>query len=426
MRGEDRRGGAAHAVGITGMGLFTPAGDGTEATWSRVCEGTPTAVFAEGFGPEGRSPVSPHPHIGCPAPGFDPARLGAARPRRPDRTVQLALLAAAEAVHDAGWADPALPEPPDWGGARVAVVMGCGASGAHTQETEWRALAERGPTGMSPYAVPSSLGNSAAAQLSLALGAEGTCFTVNTACAAGATAVGTAMDLLALGRCDIAVAGGADAGLTPFYVAGFDRIRALSRRYAEPAAASRPFDADRDGFVIGEGAGVLVLERLADARARGARVHARLVGYGAAGDAHHPVKPRQDGAGIAAAVREALLQVGAGPDEVGHVNAHATGTPLGDSVEAGALARLLPHGPPVSSTKGVTGHLLGAAGAVEAALAALAVARATVPPNANLTEPSPEFDLRLPTRALDHKTGLALSVSAGFGGHNAALALAPA
>lgn len=423
MRGERRTGSVPQPVAVTGIGLFTPAGDGTEASWSRVCEGTPTAVLTEGFGPGAHA--FPHPHLGCPAPAFAPERLGAARARRPDRAAQLGLLAAAEAVRDAGWSTSTLPEPPDWGGARVAVVMGSGAAGAHTQEAEWRALAERGPTAMSPYAVPSSLGNSLAAQLSLALGAEGACFTVNTACAAGATALGTAMDLLALGRCDIAVAGGADAGITPFYVAGFDRIRALSRRYEEPEAASRPFDADRDGFVIGEGAGVLVLERPADATARGARVHARLAGYGAAGDAYHPVKPRQDGAGLAAAVHEALSHAGATPDDVDYVNAHATGTPLGDAIEADTLARLLPHAPPVSSTKGVTGHLLGAAGAVEAGLTALALTRATAPPNANLTDPSPEFDLRLPRTALDHKSGLALSVSAGFGGHNVALALTP-
>lgn len=424
MRGE-RPGGAPHEVAVTGIGLFTPAGDGTEESWSRVCEGAPTAVLAEDFGARGAR-TAPHPHLGCPAPPFAAERLGTARARRPDRTAQLGLLAADEAVRDAGWGGSTLHEPPSWGGARVAVVMGSGAAGAHTQEAEWRALTERGPTAMSPYAVPSSLANSLAAQLSLALGAEGACFTVNTACAAGATALGTAMDLLAMGRCDIAVAGGADAGLTPFYVAGFDRIRALSRRYGDPAAASRPFDADRDGFVIGEGAGVLVLERLQDAAARGARVHARLAGYGAAGDAFHPVKPRQDAAGLTTAVREALARADAAPEDVGYVNAHATGTPLGDTIEAGALARLLPHAPPVSSTKGVTGHLLGAAGAVEAGFAALALGRSTVPPNANLTAPSPECALRLPTRALDHKSGLTLSVSAGFGGHNVALALAPA
>ncbi|WSA93813.1 beta-ketoacyl-[acyl-carrier-protein] synthase family protein [Streptomyces sp. NBC_01795] len=434
-------------VAITGLGMLTPAGDGAEATWARVGTGTPTSVLVSGFGPElggdvrrgggpgggpeGGSDSGPDGgpvYLACPAPEFDPARLGQARTRRPDRAVQLALLAAEEAVRDAGWWPQGAQsaEPPDWGGARVAVVMGSGATGAHTYEAQHRVLLARGPSAMSPYAMPSSLGNSLAAQLAVALRAEGTSFTVNTACAAGATALGTAMDLLLLGRCDIAVAGGADAGLTPFQVAGFDRIRALSRRYDEPATASRPFDATRDGFVIGEGAGVLVLERMADAAARGARVRARLAGYGAAGDAHHPVKPRQDGAGIRSAVSEALARAGADARDVDYVNAHATGTPLGDSVEAAALARLLPHEPPVSSTKGVTGHLLGAAGAVEAALTVLAVECGGVPPNANLTKPSPEFTLNLPTAALDHKSGLALSVSAGFGGHNAALALAPA
>ncbi|WP_030891143.1 beta-ketoacyl-[acyl-carrier-protein] synthase family protein [Streptomyces sp. NRRL S-1868] len=416
----------APAVALTGIGLYTPAGDGTEATWARVCAGEPTTRLETGFDDEfgGSGPA----HLACRAPEFDPERLGRALTRRPDRSAGYALLAAEEAARDAGrWPGGlAGAEPPDWGGARVAVVVGSGAGGARTYEAQQRAYAERGPTGMSPYAVPSALGNSLAAQLAVALRAEGPSFTVNTACAAGATALGTAMDLLLMDRCDIAVAGGAEAAVTPFYVAGFDRIGALSRRFDDPATASRPFDAGRDGFVIGEGAGVLVLERLADATARGARVHARLVGYGAAGDAHHPVKPRRDGAGIHAAVTEALARAGAAAHEVDHVNAHATGTPLGDAVEATALARLLPHAPPVCSTKGVTGHLLGAAGAVEAVLTALAVQRGTVPPNTGLVEPSPECTLNLPTRRVDHKAGLALSVSAGFGGHNTALAFAPA
>ncbi|CCB78298.1 3-oxoacyl-[acyl-carrier-protein] synthase 2 (fragment) [Streptantibioticus cattleyicolor NRRL 8057 = DSM 46488] len=306
------------------------------------------------------------------------------------------------------------------------MVIGSGAGGAGTLEEQHHALLAEGPAGMSPFAVPSALGNSVSAQVSIALRATGPSSTINTACAAGATALGTAMDLLRLGRCDIAVAGGADAALTPYYVTGFDRLGALSRRFHDPGGAPRPFDAERDGFVMGEGAGVLVLERAAHARARGARIRARLAGYGASCDAHHVVKPRPDGAGLAAAVRAALADAGARPADVAHVNAHGTGTVLGDRAEAAVLARLLPHRPPVSATKGVTGHLLGAAGAVEAALTVLTVEHGRVPPTANLTERSAGVDLDLPVRCRAADVPFALSTSVGFGGQNTVLAVARA
>ncbi|MER5641774.1 beta-ketoacyl-[acyl-carrier-protein] synthase family protein [Kitasatospora sp. NPDC002227] len=392
-------------VGVTGVGLFTPAGDGAAATWDRVCKGLPTSELL----PEGQ--------LACRAPAFDPARLGRARARRPDRATAFALLSAQEALADAGLADGC-------GGARVAVVLGSGLAGVDTYESEHRTLLDRGARGLSALAFPSSLANSLSAQLSIELGVTGPSFTVNTACSSGATAIGLALDLLRLGRCDLAIAGGADAAITPYYLAGFDRVRALSRRYADPAGALRPFDAERDGFVIGEGAGVLVLERVADARARGARVRARLLGYGLSSDAHHVVKPHPTGEGLRACLAAALADADAPAAEVAHVNAHGTGTPIGDATEAAVLAELLPHRPVVSATKAVTGHLLGAAGAVEAALTVLAVQHSLAPPTANLT--TPDTPLRLPTTAHPTPVPLALTTSVGFGGQNTALAFARA
>ncbi len=229
-------------VCVTGLGLVTPAGDGWAPGWERVCKGLPTAVLA------GEQETVPA-HLACRVGGFDPVRLGGARARRPDRSAQLALLAAREALADARL------DPARWDGARVAVIVGSGTGGAQTLESEHRALLTAGPQDMSPYAVPAALGNSLAAQLTIEFGVSGASCTVNTACASGATALGMARDLLALDRCDIALAGGADAAITPFYVAGFDRIGALSHRFDDPTGAPRAFDRRRDGFVIGEGPG---------------------------------------------------------------------------------------------------------------------------------------------------------------------------
>ncbi|MDH6117836.1 3-oxoacyl-[acyl-carrier-protein] synthase II [Kitasatospora sp. GAS204A] len=397
-------------VSVTGLGMVTPAGDGWQATWERVCEGLPTAALG---------PPAPVAHLACTVADFDPARLGRARSRRPDRCTQLALLAAREALSDAGL------EPARWDGTRVAVIVGSSSGGIGTLESEHRALLGEGAQEMSPYAVPASLGNSVSAQLTIELGAMGPSHTVNTACASGATAIGTALDLLALGRCDIALVGGADATITPYNIAGFDRVGALSHRFDDPAGALRPFDARRDGFVMGEGAGMLVLERTADARARGARARARIRGFGASSDAHHVVKPSTDGAGLVLALREALARAGASAQDVSHINAHGTGTPMGDRVEAAALAVLFPHRPPVTSTKAVTGHLMGAAGAVEAALTVLAVEQGLVPPTANLDDLDPAVALDIPTKCREGRLPLALSVSTGFGGQNAVLAITP-
>ncbi|MEU5609062.1 beta-ketoacyl-[acyl-carrier-protein] synthase family protein [Streptomyces sparsogenes] len=399
-----------HDVAVTGLGLVTPGGIGAGPSWEAVLHGRPTAAHDPELAGQ---PV----RISCRVPGFDPDRLlGGRRAHRLDRFVQLALVAAREAVADAGL------DPATWDGGRVGVVLGCADGGPATVEAQHRVLLEN-PAWVSPLLLPMQLPNMLAGQTAIEFGATGPNLVVATACASGASAIGTARDLLALGRCDIVVTGGSEAMITPLVMAGFAKMGALSRRDGDPATASRPFDADRDGFVAGEGAGVLVLERVADARARGARVRARISGYGATADAHHMTSPHPDGVGIEAALRAALADAGAGPGDVQHVNAHGTATPLNDLAEGRMLHRVLTSDPLVTSTKGVTGHLLGAAGAVEAAFGVLAVEHQLVPPTANLRTPDPGLDIRLATAPTATRIDLALSNSFGFGGQNAVLAI---
>ncbi|MGG2461274.1 beta-ketoacyl-[acyl-carrier-protein] synthase family protein [Streptomyces sp. RGM 3693] len=404
-------------LAVTGIGLVTPAGSGTAATWEGVCAGRGTAA--------------PDPELAglpvgfsCRVPDFDPrTQVPGARPWQHDRCTQFALAAAHEAVTAAGL-DPAA-----WDAARVAVILGSAAGGVGTYEQQHRKLAEGGPRAVSPLTLPAFLPNMGAGQLAIALGARGPVLHTATACASGAAAVALAALLLSAGACDIAVAGGADAMVTPLCATAFARMGALSRRHHTPAHASRPFDADRDGFVLAEGAGVLVLERAADAAARRAPVQARLAGYGISADAHHPVVPDPEGRGLRLATQEALRCAGATPADVAHVNAHGTSTPLNDRSEAATLDRLFGAAPPsVTSAKGVLGHTMGAAGAIEAALTALTVKHQLVPPTANFHHRDPD------SPALDLVTGrprpqtvrLALSNSLGFGGHTTVLAFRPA
>ncbi|SCF38356.1 beta-ketoacyl-[acyl-carrier-protein] synthase family protein [Micromonospora mirobrigensis] len=399
------------AVAVTGLGLVCPAGVGVDAGWERVCAGAPTAAADPVLA---GNPVT----ISCRVPGFDPAALlTARRARRLDRFVQFALVAAREAVTDAGL------DPGAWDGARVGVVLGNTAGGTATVEEQMRVLLAESPGRVSPLLLPMQLANMVAGTVAIELGARGPSLVVATACASGTSAVGVARDLLALDRCDVVVTGGSEAMVTPLMMAGFAQMGALSGRLDDPARASRPFDVDRDGFVAGEGAGVLVLERVADARARGARVRALVAGYGASADAHHVTAPDPQGRGFELAIRGALADAGAEPEAVDHVNAHGTSTPLNDVTEARVLRRVLGDtGALVTSTKGVTGHCLGAAGAVEAVFTVLAVERGLVPPTANLTTLDPEIDLDVAAKPTHRRIDLALSNSFGFGGQNAVLA----
>ncbi|MGP3966794.1 beta-ketoacyl-[acyl-carrier-protein] synthase family protein [Streptomyces sp. 6N223] len=400
----------AHGVAVTGLGLVTAAGVGTKATWDAVCAGRPTAADDPRLA---GLPVT----ISCTVPDFDADRLVDRRSTLVhDRFTQLALVAAREAVAEAGL------DPATWCGARVGVVVGSALGGVATSEAQQRRMAERGPRGVSSLLIPMFMHNMVAGHLAMDLGATGPNFVTATACASGATAVGAAAELIRTGRCDVVIAGGTDAAVTPLMVSGFARMGALSRRVAEPAAASRPFDADRDGFVIGEGSGILVLERESHAAARGAAVLARVAGYGASADGHHMTAPDPTGAAASRALTGALEEAGAGAGDVDYVNAHGTSTPLNDLTEARVVAATLGAGVAVSSAKGALGHTLGAAGAIEAALCVLSVSTGMIPPTANLERQDPEVELDVVAGGVRHVTvDVAVNNSFGFGGQNAVL-----
>ncbi|MET3982280.1 beta-ketoacyl-ACP synthase II [Streptomyces sp. PvR034] len=398
------------AASITGIGLITPAGIGVKENWERVVDGRSTAAHHDDLA---GLPVT----MACRVPDFSPQRLGLRGAWQWDRYSQFAIAAAREALAQAGlvageWADS----------ARVAVIVGSGAGGTATLEEQHRILIEEGPGEVSPMTLPMGLLNMAAGQVAIDIGANGPCLAPCTACAAGASAIGLGRELIRSGLADIVIAGGAEAPITPLYVSSFARMRALSRRLDDPATASRPFDATRDGFVLGEGAGIVVLESEEHARARGAQTLARVIGYGASADAHHVTSPHPEGKGAELAVRAALADAGLTGRDVGYVNAHGTSTPLNDVIEAGVIRRVIGADAKVSSTKGVTGHPLGAAGSIEAAYAALAVHHGVIPPTASLTEVDPRVDVDVVHGAPRlGRVDVALSNSFGFGGQNAAL-----
>jgi 3-oxoacyl-[acyl-carrier-protein] synthase II len=399
-------------VVITGLGLVSPAGVGVEENWARLLSGRSCAARDEAL--DGL-PVG----LCCRVPEFDAeALLGGQTAWQLDRFVQLAVAAARMAVRDAGWSSDG------WDGTRVAVVLGNSLGGPAVLEEQHTVLCEAGSRRVSPLTIPKYLPNMAAGQVAIDCGAQGPSLVTATACASGATAVGLGRDLLRSRACDIVLVGASESALTPTTLAGLAKMGALSRGEPAPERASRPFDADRDGFVAAEGAGVLVLERAADARARGAAIRAVVSGYGAATDAHHATAPHPEGRGIEQALRAALADAGISPGEVDHVNAHGTSTPMNDLVEGRVLRRVLGNRPAVTSTKGVTGHALAAAGAIEAAYTALAVQRGTVPPTANLERQDPRIDLDVVSGApRAAAVDVAVSTSLGFGGHNAALVL---
>ncbi|MFY1623561.1 beta-ketoacyl-[acyl-carrier-protein] synthase family protein [Micromonospora sp. WMMD735] len=400
-------------VVISGLGLVTPAGVGVPANWDRVLAGRSTAVRPPQLA---GLPVD----FACVVPDFDAdILLGRRKTWMLDRHAQFAVVAAREAVGDAGL-DIADCDP-----NRVAVIIGTGAGGTITAETQHRKLLETGAARISALTLPMALPNMATAQVAIDLGAHGPSMSVATACASGATAIGLARDLLRFGVADVAVAGGTDAAVTPYFAAAFARMKALSTRRHDPAGASRPFDVERDGFVMAEGAGVVVLETEQHAHGRGVRPRTHLLGYGASTDAYHATTPAPDGAGVERAMRAALADAGLGSDDIGHVNAHGTSTPLNDVTEAAAVRRVLGRDTVITSTKGVTGHPLGAAGAIEAVYTVLALRHGLVPPTANVQAVEPAVDLDVVVDAPRKNQGTAaVSNSFGFGGHNTALVIA--
>ncbi|WP_327297979.1 MULTISPECIES: beta-ketoacyl-[acyl-carrier-protein] synthase family protein [unclassified Streptomyces] len=399
-------------VAITGLGMITPAGNDTESTWRGVCAGRSTARAV----PELDGCAI---DFACRVTGIDLAEaVGGRAVYRMGRYVRFAVLAAEEAVADAGLS------PAGWDGARVAVVIGTSSAGSTGLYEQSVALERRGPEATSPLGTLLTVPNMAAAEVAIRLRATGPSLAPCTACSSGATALSVARDLLVTGQCDIAVAGATESIIDRLALTGFARSGAGAVRAGEqPPAICRPFAADRRGVVMGEGAAVMVLEREADAQARNVTPRALLAGTGATTDAYHPTSPRPDGSVAAAAVDAALRDAGWGAADVGHVNAHGTSTLLNDATEAGLIARAYPHRPPVTAPKGVLGHCMGAAGAIEAGLTVLTLQHGLVPPVANLTAPAPEFDIDCVTKQPRRvRVSRAVSHSFGFGGHNAVLA----
>ena len=414
-------------VVITGMGAVTPLGCGVETTWERLLSGRSGAGRIRHFD------ASHLPcQIACEIPlgqgegAFDPdAWLPAKDRRKLDRFIIYALVAADQAISDAGWR-PGADEPEAQ--ERTGVMIGSGIGGIETIADAAVTLKEKGARRISPFFIPSALINLCSGQVSIRHGFKGPNHAVVTACSTGAHAVGDAARLIRAGDADVMIAGGAEAPICDLSVAGFAACKALSTGYNDrPEAASRPYDAGRDGFVMGEGAGALVLEEYEHAKARGARIYAEVLGYGLSGDAYHITSPAPDGDGGYRSMHAALRNAGIGADKVDYVNAHGTSTPVGDEIELGAVTRLLgDHASNVtmSSTKSSIGHLLGAAGAVEAIFCALAIRDQIAPPTLNLDNPSVESEIDLaPHEPVRRKIDVALSNSFGFGGTNASLVL---
>lgn len=410
---------------VTGIGVISPAGRGFDASWHGVLSGQ-TGAAIDDFLVESGTPVT----ISCRVPAFDPdTEIGRGASRRLDRFTHLALIAAREAIAHAGLVDGdefALSGvDPD----RTGVVLGSGIGGAETWQEEYPRYIDKGPGRVSPMFVPKMLSNTGAGTVAIRTGARGPNMTINTACAAGASAMHVARDLLKAGTADVMLAGGAEAGITGLAVSAFAQMGALSKN-PDPARASRPFDVDRDGFVIGEGAGVLVLETRAHAIARGATPLAVLAGAGASADAYHATAPPEDGGGAILAIRRAVEDAGLAYEDINHLNAHGTSTPLNDAAESRAMRAVFGDHTDnivVTSTKGVTGHLLGAAGAVEAAFAIRALSEQKVPPTANLVTQDPDIALDVVAGAPRETSVTAvLSTSMGFGGQNSALVFVPA
>ncbi|AIA07572.1 beta-ketoacyl-[acyl-carrier-protein] synthase family protein [Streptomyces noursei] len=402
------------SAAVTGLGLVSAAGVGTKATWHSVThEVTPTNVSQQA-----ELADLPCDFMYTAADLDTTALLGVATQRLMDRFSQLAVIAAREAVADAGL------DPLSWDSSRVAVVIGSAHGGLPFYDQQSAAMAGHGARRVSPKLAPLTVINSAASSVCMDLGAHGPSLGVATACSSGTVAVGTAHQLLRAGACDIAITGGAESVLSRLLIASACQMKAVSTRREDPTAACRPFDVERDGFVVGEGAGLLVLERPEHARARQAPIRARIAGYGSSSDAYAAVAPDPEGRGIERALRTALADADVRPGDVGHVNAHGTSTVLNDRIEAEVLRRVLGEHPLVTSTKAMTGHTLGAAGGIETALTVLALEQQLVPPTANLTVPDPRIPVEVVRDAARPAAfDCAVKTSLGFGGHNAALVL---
>jgi 3-oxoacyl-[acyl-carrier-protein] synthase II len=403
-------------VVVTGLGAVTPIGNDVSSYWEGLSSGS------NGVAPITLFDAGRHAcRFAAEVKGFDPSGwLEPKETKRWDRFCQFGVVAAKQAIADAGLTID------DSNAQRIGTAIGSGVGGLLMMETQAQVLNDRGPDRVSPFCVPMMIPNMATGLTAIAIGAKGPSSAVATACAAGSNAIGDAYRLIQLGLADAMVCGGAESAITPLGVAGFASAKALSFRNDDPATASRPFDAERNGFVIGEGAGILVLESLEHARARGARILAEVVGYGMTCDAHHITSPSPGGVGGAEAMRLALQDARLEAEAVDYVNAHGTSTQANDSNETAAIKSALgehAYRIPVSSTKSMTGHLLGGSGGIEAVAAILAMEHGLVPPTINYSNPDPACDLDVvPNQARDLKLNVVLSNSFGFGGHNVCLA----
>ncbi len=403
-------------VVITGLGLKTPAGNDVASFWARLLSGESAAAPIRNIDPS-ELPVQ----FACEVPEFDTdGYFGSKEARRLDRVTHLGLAAAIDALENAGdvRTDP----------ARCAVIAATGVGGLSTLEEQERVYHDKGASRVSPFFVPMMMANRTAGEIAMRFGWTGVNLCISTACAAGAHAIGEGARLIRDGSADVVLAGGSEAAITQICMAAFARMGALSGRNDDPARASRPFDADRDGFVMGEGAGFVVLERLDRAGTRDARVYGEVLGYGRNDDAHHVTAPSPGGAGAAACMQLAIDDAGLALSAIGHVNAHGTSTPLNDAAEAEAIRKVFgDEPPPVTSVKGVIGHTIGAAGAIEAIAGVLSVRDGVVPPTANHARRGDDIDVDVVAGEARKVGSLpVLSNSFGFGGHNASLIIGPA
>jgi 3-oxoacyl-[acyl-carrier-protein] synthase II len=405
-------------VVITGIGVVSPVGSELDLFWHNLTHGVSGIGLIESFD------VSDYDcKIAGEVRDFDPAKWfnNPKDVRRSDRYTQLTMGAAKKAVADSGVDFGALDL------LRFGCMLGSGIGGLRTLEIQHGILATKGPRRVSPFMIPMMISNMASGMVSMEYGLQGPNICHVSACATANNAIGEAWRVILFGDADAFLVGGSEASINGLGISGFDAMKALSNRNDEPTRASRPFDKDRDGFVMGEGAGVLVIEELEHARKRGARIYCELAGYGLSADAYHMTSPQPEGGGAARCMEMALKHARVRPDEVDYINAHGTSTGLGDIAETRAIKKVfgkhaMPGGLIVSSTKSMTGHMLGAAGAIEMAACALAIRDGIIPPTINLDEPDPECDLDYtPHKAREHKVRVAVNNSFGFGGHNATL-----
>ncbi|MCY9666684.1 beta-ketoacyl-ACP synthase II [Paenibacillus alginolyticus] len=403
-------------VVITGMGVVTALGQDLETFWGNLTSGKSGVSLIENFD------VSEYPtRIAAEVKDFNiEDYVDRKDARRMDRFVQFAVAGAVNALKDAN-----LNVKEDTDPERVGVSVGSGIGGLNTWEEQHRILLEKGPKRVSPFFIPMMIANMASGQVSMITGAKGPNSTAVTACATGTHSIGDSFKMIQRGDADVMICGGAEATITPIGVAGFCALRAMSTRNEEPHLASRPFDTDRDGFVMGEGAGVMILESLEHAQKRGARIYAEVIGYGMSGDAYHMTDPDPDGA--ARCMVKAIKDAGISPESISYINAHGTSTPVGDRSETTAIKKALgehAYNVAVSSTKSMTGHLLGAAGGVEAVICGLTISKSLIAPTINLVNQDSECDLDyVPNTARAAKVDIAMSNSFGFGGHNATIIL---